>query len=158
MYLGHLLAKRLPAMQETWVRSLGWEDPLEKEMATHSSILAWRIPWTEDPDRLQSMGSQRVRHNWATSLSLSLSIQSMLFNHGGSENRYEQLNWIGNNWKFILKLVMLPLTLPAIEQQRHIKLSLLRLWSPLSYFLAILWKDTKILHFFYSNGIYAYKC
>ena len=53
----------LPAMQETWVQSLGWEDPLEKEMATHSSILAWRIPWTEDPGRLQSMGSQRVGHD-----------------------------------------------------------------------------------------------
>ena len=52
-----------PAMQKTWVRSLGWEDLLEKEMANHSSILAWRIPWTEDPDRLQSMGSQRVGHN-----------------------------------------------------------------------------------------------
>ena len=47
-----------------------WEDPLEKEMATHSSILSWRIPWTEDPDRLQSMGSQRVGHDWETSLSL----------------------------------------------------------------------------------------
>ena len=47
-------------MQETWVRSLGWEDPLDKEMATHSSILAWKIPWTEEPGRLQSMGSQRV--------------------------------------------------------------------------------------------------
>ena len=55
--------KRLPAMQETWVRSLGQEDPLEKEMATHSSILAWRIPWTEEPGGLQSMGSQRVRNN-----------------------------------------------------------------------------------------------
>ena len=55
--------KELPAMQETWVRSLGWEDPLEKEMATHSSILAWRIPWTEEPGRLQSVGSQRVGHN-----------------------------------------------------------------------------------------------
>ena len=55
--------KRLPAMQETRVRSLGWEDPLEKEMATHSSILAWRIPWTEEPGGLQSTGSQRVRHN-----------------------------------------------------------------------------------------------
>ena len=50
--------KNLPAMQETWVRFQGWEDPLEKEMATHSSILAWRIPWTEEPGRLQSMGSQ----------------------------------------------------------------------------------------------------
>ena len=57
-------------MQETWVWSLGWEDPLEKEMATHSSILAWRIPWMEEPGRLQSTGLQRVGHNWATSLSL----------------------------------------------------------------------------------------
>ena len=55
--------KRLPAMWETHVRSLGWEDPLEKEMATHSSFLAWKIPWTEEPGRLQSMGSQRVRHD-----------------------------------------------------------------------------------------------
>ena len=55
--------KRLPAMQETWVQSLGWEDPLEKEKATHSSTLAWKIPWMEEPSRLQSMGSQRVGHN-----------------------------------------------------------------------------------------------
>ena len=55
--------KLLPAMRETWVQSLGQEDPLEKEMATHSSILAWRIPWTETPDGLQSMGSQRVGHD-----------------------------------------------------------------------------------------------
>ena len=57
------MVKHLPTMQETQVRSLGREDPLEKEMATHFSILAWRIPWTEEPGRLQSMGSQRVRHN-----------------------------------------------------------------------------------------------
>ena len=57
-------------MRETRVWSLGWEDPLEKEMAPHSSILAWRIPWTEEPGGLQSMGSQRVRHIWAISLSL----------------------------------------------------------------------------------------
>ena len=55
--------KRMPTMQETWVQSLGWEDLLEKEMATHSSILAWKIPWTEEPGRLQSMGSQRVGHD-----------------------------------------------------------------------------------------------
>ena len=55
--------KRLPAIQETWVQSLGQEDPLEKEMATHSSILAWRIPWTEEPGGLQSTGSQRVGHD-----------------------------------------------------------------------------------------------
>ena len=53
-------------MQETQDRCLGWEDSLEKEMATHSSILAWRIPWTEEPGGLQSMGSQRVEHGWAT--------------------------------------------------------------------------------------------
>ena len=55
------MVKHLPAIRETWVQSLGWEDPLEKEMATHSSTLAWKIPWTEEPGRLQSVGSQRVR-------------------------------------------------------------------------------------------------
>ena len=62
--------KHLLAIRETWVQSLGWEDPLEKGMATHSSILAWRIPWKEEPGRLQSTGSQRVRHDWVTSLCL----------------------------------------------------------------------------------------
>ena len=57
------MVKHLPTMWETQVQSLGWEDPLEKEMGTHSSTLAWEIPWTEDPGRLQSMGSQRVGHN-----------------------------------------------------------------------------------------------
>ena len=58
----------LPAMQETWVQSLGQEDPLEKEMATHSNTLAWKIPWVEEPGRLQSAWSQRVGHDWATEL------------------------------------------------------------------------------------------
>ena len=57
------MVKRLSAMQETQVRSLGWEDPLEKEMAAHSSILAWKIPWTVEPGRLPSMGPQRVGHD-----------------------------------------------------------------------------------------------
>ena len=57
------LLKNLPAMQETWVRSLGWEDPLEEGMAAHSSILAWRFPWTEGPGELQSILLQRVGHN-----------------------------------------------------------------------------------------------
>ena len=57
------MVKHLPKMQETQVQSLGWEDLLEKEMATHSSILGWKIPWTEEPGRLQSMGSQRVGHD-----------------------------------------------------------------------------------------------
>ena len=74
-HLASLVAQRLkclPAMQETRLRSLSQEDPLEKEMATHSSILAWRIPWREEPGGLQSMGSQRVGHSWANSLTHSL--------------------------------------------------------------------------------------
>ena len=64
-------------MQETVVRSLGREDPLEKEMATRSSILAWRIPWTEEPGGLQFMGSQRVGHDWATSLHFMTSMSGI---------------------------------------------------------------------------------
>ena len=60
------LVQNPPAMRETWVRSLVWEDPLEKGKATHSSIFAWEIPYTEEPGRLQSMGSQRVGHDIAT--------------------------------------------------------------------------------------------
>ena len=67
--------KHLPAVWETKVQSLGREDPLEKEMATYSSILAWGIPWTEGPARLQSTGSQRVGHDWATSLLSSTSLE-----------------------------------------------------------------------------------
>ena len=63
---GGSVVKSLPAKQEMCVRSLGWEDPLEKEMATHSSILAWEIPWTEEAGGLQSMRSQRVRHDLVT--------------------------------------------------------------------------------------------
>ena len=71
-------------MQETeemWVQSLGWEDPLEEGTATHSSILAWRIPWTEEPGRLQSMGSQRVRHDLGTKQ------QKPLFKHLSNQLR-----------------------------------------------------------------------
>ena len=60
------MVKNLPAMQEMWVCSLGWKDSLEKEMATHSSTLAWKVPWTEEPGGLLSTGSQRVGHNLAT--------------------------------------------------------------------------------------------
>ena len=65
------MVKHLPTMRETWVQSLGWEDPLEKDMATHSSTLTWKIPWTEEPGRLQSMGSQRVGHDRGTQCLLS---------------------------------------------------------------------------------------
>ena len=66
------MVKNLPAMEKTQVQSLGVEDPLEKGMATHSGIVAWRSPWTEEPGGLQSMGSQRVRHNWATNTLLCI--------------------------------------------------------------------------------------
>ena len=66
IFLVAQMVKNLPAMQETWVRALDQEDPLEKGMAIHSSILAWRIPWTEEPDGLQILGSQRVGKDWVT--------------------------------------------------------------------------------------------
>ena len=72
------MSKILPKMQQTWIRSLGQEDPLEKEMAAHSSILAWRIPWTEKPGGLQTMESQRVRHDW-TSFTHSLLISIIIY-------------------------------------------------------------------------------
>ena len=71
------MVKNLPAKWETWVWPLDLEDPLEKEMATHSSILAWRIPWTEEPGGLQFLGSQRVRHDWAAAAAAKL-LQSCL--------------------------------------------------------------------------------
>ena len=78
--------KCLPTMRETRVQSLGWEDLLEKEMAAHSSILAWKIPWTEEPGTLHSMGSQRVGHDWETSLSFIFSYTHLqilvLWTHG----------------------------------------------------------------------------
>ena len=64
------MVKHLSTMRETWVQSLVQEDPLEKEMASHSSTIAWKIPWTEEPGKLQSMGLPRVGHNWEASLSL----------------------------------------------------------------------------------------
>ena len=76
------MVKNLPAMQETWVQSLGGEDPLEKGMATHSGILAWRIAWTEEPGGLQSMGSQRIRHHGATN---TFHLQTTTWRQSGSE-------------------------------------------------------------------------
>ena len=72
----------LPAMRETWVRSLGWEDPPEKAMATYSRTLAWKIPWMEKPGRLQSTGSQRAGHDRETSLSLFFSFIEGLATYG----------------------------------------------------------------------------
>ena len=69
------MVKNLPAVKETQVRSLGWDNPLKKGLATHSSILAWKVLWTEKPGRLQSLGSQRAGHSWATKTSTDLLVQ-----------------------------------------------------------------------------------
>ena len=74
-------AKNLPAMQVTQVQSLGWEDPLGKEMATHSNTLAWRIPWTEEPGGLPSIGSKRVGHDWVTNTSFLPCINSSFLSY-----------------------------------------------------------------------------
>ena len=94
-------------MRETRVRSLGWEDPMEKEMAIHSSILAWRIPWTEKPSRLQSTGSQRVRHDWTTSLSPSPSSSPSCSQGYGFSSSHVWMweldcekGWAPKNWCF----------------------------------------------------------
>ena len=76
--------KHLSPMWETRVRPLGWEDPLEKEMVTHSSILAWRIPWTEEPGRLQSTGSQRVRHSRQWHQTINNNVLVLMIMHGAS--------------------------------------------------------------------------
>ena len=86
------LVKILPAVQETWVWSLGWEDPLEKEMATHSSIIAWKISWTEEPGELQSMGSQRVGHDWATNTYLLTYLGTNMGFPGGSDGKESACN------------------------------------------------------------------
>ena len=89
--------KHLPMMQETWVGPLGREDPLEKGMATHSSTFAWRIPWTEEPGRLQSMGLQRVRYDWAT-------------------NTFSFVSWcLGSRWRYLLERSYWPKCLKLSE-------------------------------------------
>ena len=96
--------KRLPSVWKTWVRSLGQEDPLEKKMATHSSILAWRIPWTEEPGRLQSTGLQRVRHDRMTLLSHSI------FPHrvsGGRNCAYTSLHCSTYFWNMLVTIIII---------------------------------------------------
>ena len=92
------MVKNLTAMRETRVRSLGWEDPLEKGMATHSSILAWRIPWTEESGGLQSMGSQRFRHNSET---------DTLFGAGKEGGEIELDPWCCHSGSSVILLLVL---------------------------------------------------
>ena len=105
-YLVAQMVKTLPAMQETWVRSLGQKDPLEKGMATHSSILDWRIPWTEEPSRLYSMGSQRIGHDWATNtftFNGDTDIEGGMYGESNMET-YITICEIDSQWKFTVWL------------------------------------------------------
>ena len=95
--------KNLSAVQVTWVRSLGWEDPLEKEMATHSSILAWKISRTEERGGLQSMGSQRVGHDWVTN-TMNYSSQPFASNFGHLWPHTHMRIWWSNTFWYMLPL------------------------------------------------------
>ena len=86
------MVKNPPAMCETWVQSLGWEDPLEEGVATHSSVLAWRIPWTEEPGGLQSTGSQRVVHDGAT-FTYTVGRDANWYTHYGEQCGDSFKNW-----------------------------------------------------------------
>ena len=109
------MVKNLPAMQDTWVWSLDLKDPLEKGMATHSNIFAWRIPWTEEPSGLQSMASQRVGHDWVTNIFTYFQWRcrhkEQTFGHRGERrgwnelreqhwNRYITISKIDSQWEF----------------------------------------------------------
>ena len=104
------LVKSLPAMWETWVQSLGWEDPLETEMATYSSILACRIPSTEEPGGLQSTGSQRVGHNWGTDTHTCMYISVLNIVPSGSSFQFEMI------WNEVICLFKQILTLKVMKQ------------------------------------------
>ena len=107
------MVKCLPTMWETGVRSLGRKDPLEKEMATHSSILAWKIPWTEDPGRLQSMGSQKVRHDWVHFLFYGYLSLCLFFLKTGEDAKI-QLKVLGICWAMIMtECLKIPEAMPA---------------------------------------------
>ena len=104
------MAKRLPTMRETQVQSLGWEDLLEKEMAIHSSTLAWKIPWMEEPGRLQSTRSQEVGHNWVTFTHSFIKLRTTLFNIHSSPSLWEEgmvlMHWSTWNSSFSALCIM----------------------------------------------------
>ena len=122
--------KHLPAMRETWVWSLSWEDPLEKEMATHSSILAWRIPRMEEHGRLQSMGSQRVGHDWATSL--------LLFQWSSVDNLISGSSAFSKTSLNIRKFTVHVLLKPGLENFEH--------------YFASMWDECNCVWAFFGNA------
>ena len=135
------MVKHLPAIRETWVWTLGWKDPMEKEMATHSRTLAWKIPWTEEPGRPQSMGSQRVEHYWVTSLSHSNGvIDHWLW---GEKRKLEEIIWLGIKWGEQASPRLQNMRSPKIINQDN------------SYFFFLtLQQQNKILYFLSSKLLY----
>ena len=119
------MVKKLPRIQETWVWSLGWEDPLEKRIATHSLILAWRIPWTEECGRLQSMGLQKVRHDWLL-FHIPFNVSKNLLQHNGS--RIMKMFFKDNG--YISDFVF---TCVYVQDSPHCLLSESIIWSHLLY-------------------------
>ena len=133
------MVKSLPTMRETRVQSLGWEALLEKEMATHSNVLAWKLQWTVEPGRLQSMGSQRVGNNWATSLHFS---NFIIFLNGG-----KLIIWYGASpsassaiYSFLPLLGLLTRSL-----QNCLSLFSLRIWTPIFLSLNVWWHPSLFL-------------
>ena len=123
------MVKNLPAIQETQVLSLGWKDSLEKGMATHSSILAWGIPWTEEPGRLQSRGLQRVRHDWATNINFNLVAHKGFLSFGFFPSK-------SFSWSNIQKVWLLFLLVPYFSFQSKIELYFPALFLPPTSFLS----------------------
>ena len=134
------MVKRLPKMRETWIRSLDGEDPLEKEMATHSSILAWKIPWTEEPGGLQSMGLQRVGHNWATSFFNVLYFTIKRFKNGWHHSSYvlDTSDAPKSLWRSSFCPALCVLSRLLIPLSSYPQISLLKILYPFS-FPRVLW-------------------
>ena len=111
--------KNLPAIPATQVQSLGWEDPLEEEMATHASILAWRIPWTVEPSGLQSMGSQRFGQDWTTN-TFTVGVQLFTFSYGDKQRvQWEELRLWGGIREMWVSFLPLTLTSCVILGRLH---------------------------------------
>ena len=125
------IIKNLPAMQEIQVWSLGWEDPLKKGIATHSSILAWTFPWTKEPDGPQFMGSQRIRHDWVTNT------------HACNQADVYLYLRVVSHWKFVLWTQSLPLwqesILKIISLENRNKYTNIYGWNAhrLQYYLSV---------------------
>ena len=121
--------EHLPAMQETWVLSLGRENPLEKEMATGSSTIAWRIPWMEEPGGLQSTGSQRVEHDWTTSVSLRNQLFLRFIKRTIKRHRSSEEKGIRNGYRWIQMGIVLHIGILTLPKILNLSSSKLLVWK-----------------------------